>query len=64
MSLLGRPSISRTTLAGFSGDAEWQPTFAFRVGWPTRPAAASPRRSLASVVMARTVPIRDMLGLF
>ena len=52
MSLLGRPSISRTTLAGFSGDAEWQPTFAFRVGWPTRPAAASPRRSLASVVMA------------
>jgi hypothetical protein len=48
----GGPSISRATLTGFSGDAEWQPTFAFRVGWPTRPAAASPRRSLASVVMA------------
>ena len=49
---LGGPSISRKTLTGFTGDAEWQPTFAFRVGWPTRPAAASPRRSLASVVMA------------
>jgi hypothetical protein len=48
---LGRPSIYVNTLAGFSGEAEWQPTFAFRVGWPTRPAPASPRRSLASVVM-------------
>jgi hypothetical protein len=48
---LGRPSIYREALAGFSGDAKWQPTFAFRVGWPTRPGAASPRRSLPAVVM-------------
>jgi hypothetical protein len=48
---LGRPSTYREALASFSGDAEWQPTFAFRVGWPTRPAAASPRRSLQSVLM-------------
>jgi hypothetical protein len=48
---LGRPSIFSKTLAAFSGDAEREPTFAFRVGWPTRPAAASPRRSLQSVMM-------------
>jgi hypothetical protein len=48
---LGRPASFRNALVGFSGDAEWQPTFAFRVGWPTRPGAASPRRSLQSVVM-------------
>ena len=48
---LGRPSISSKALASFSGDTEWQPTFAFRVGWPTRPGAASPRRSLQSVLM-------------
>jgi hypothetical protein len=48
---LGRPSNSRKTLAAFSGDPEWQPTFAFRAGWPIRPAAASPRRSLQSVLM-------------
>ena len=47
---LGRPAIYGKALARFSG--EWQqPTFAFRVGWPTRPGAASPRRSLTSVVM-------------
>jgi hypothetical protein len=48
---LGRPSIYAKALASFGSDTNWQPTFAFRVGWPTRPAAASPRRSLASVVM-------------
>jgi hypothetical protein len=48
---LGRPSISSKNLAAFSGDAWWQPTFAFRAGWPIRPAAASPRRSLQSVLM-------------
>lgn len=48
---LGRQSISSKTLAGFGGDADWQPTFAFRVGWPTRPGPASPRRSLQSVVL-------------
>jgi hypothetical protein len=48
---LGRSSTFRNALAGLSGDAGWQPTFAFRVGWPTRPAAASPRRSLQAVLM-------------
>jgi hypothetical protein len=48
---LGKPSTYARTLAGFCGDSQWQPTFAFRVGWPTRPAAASPRRTLQSVVM-------------
>jgi hypothetical protein len=44
-------SIGLGTLAGFCGDSQWQPTFAFRAGWPTRTAAASPRRTLQSVVM-------------
>jgi hypothetical protein len=48
---LGKPSTYAKTLAGFCGDSQWQPTFAFRVGWPTRPAAASPRRALQSVIM-------------
>jgi hypothetical protein len=48
---LGRPAIYRGSLAGFSGTAEWQPTFAFRAGWPTRPGPASPRRSVSSVLM-------------
>jgi hypothetical protein len=48
---LGKPAAFAKTLAGFCGDSHWQPTFAFRVGWPTRPAAASPRRALQSVVM-------------
>ena len=48
---LGKPATFRKTLAGFCGDSRWQPTFAFRAGWPTRPAPASPRRTLQSVVM-------------
>jgi hypothetical protein len=47
---LGRPSAFGKTLARFSCDPDWQPTFAFRIGWPTRPAAASPRRTLDSVI--------------
>jgi hypothetical protein len=48
---LGKPATFRKTLAGFCRDSQWQPTFAFRAGWPTRPAPASPRRTLQSVVM-------------
>jgi hypothetical protein len=48
---LGKPAAFAKTLTGFCGDSQWQPTFAFRVGWPTRPAAASPRRALQSVIM-------------
>jgi hypothetical protein len=50
-SQLGKSATARKTLAGFCAAAEWQPTFAFRVGWPTRPGAASPRRTLQSVVL-------------
>ena len=48
---LGKPAAFAKTLAGFCGDSQWQATFAFRVGWPTRPAPASPRRALQSVIM-------------
>jgi hypothetical protein len=48
---LGKGAAYARTLAGFCGDSQWQPTFAFRLGWPTRAAAASPRRTLQSVVM-------------
>jgi hypothetical protein len=47
----GKPADIAKTLAGFCGDSQWQPTFAFRAGWPTRPAPASPRRALQSVIM-------------
>jgi hypothetical protein len=48
---LGKAAAHRNTLAGFCRDPEWQATFAFRAGWPTRSAAASPRRALQSVIM-------------
>ena len=44
-------SLSGDAQWHLGGDAQWHPTFAFRVGWPTRPGVASRRRSLASVVM-------------
>jgi hypothetical protein len=47
---LGKPPIYRKTLARLSGDVDWLPTFAFRVGVATRPGAASPRRALDSVI--------------
>jgi hypothetical protein len=47
---LGKPPVYRKMLARLSGDADRQPTFAFRVGWATRPGAASPRRTLDSVI--------------
>jgi hypothetical protein len=47
---LGKPPVYRKMLARLSGDADWQPTFAFRIGWATRPGAASPRRTLDSVI--------------
>jgi hypothetical protein len=49
---VGRPPTFSKALIDFSGDADWRPTFAFRMGWPTRPGPASPRRSLASVMMS------------
>jgi hypothetical protein len=47
---LGKPPVFRKTLARLSADADWQPTFAFRIGSATRPGAASPRRTLDSVI--------------
>lgn len=47
---LGSAATFRKTLAGLCGDSEWHATFAFRIGWPTRPGPASPRRSLESVM--------------
>jgi nitroreductase len=35
----------------FTGDAQWQPTFVFYMGYPTQPAHASPRRPLESVAI-------------
>jgi hypothetical protein len=48
---LGQPATFSKTLGAFGADPEWLPTFAFRVGWPTRAAATSPRRALQSVIM-------------
>lgn len=48
---LGRPAATEKLLAGLSGDPAWRPTFAFRLGWPVRPAPASPRRALDSVML-------------
>lgn len=49
---LGKPALFRKSLASFCGDDEWRATFAFRMGLPTRPAPASPRRSLEAVMSA------------
>ena len=40
-----------TPLAALAGEGDVRATFAFRLGWPTRRAPASPRRDLASVVL-------------
>jgi nitroreductase len=38
-------------LAELTHDATWQPTFMFRIGYPVRPALASPRRPLKDVII-------------
>ncbi|HEY4345473.1 MAG TPA: hypothetical protein VGN05_14070 [Parvibaculum sp.] len=48
---LGKEVKSEARLAAITGDASWQPTFAFRAGFPMREAAVSPRRSLKSVTI-------------
>jgi hypothetical protein len=48
--VLGRPPHAAATLAALTGAPEWKPTFAFRVGFPTRRAGPSPRRPLESVL--------------
>lgn len=38
-------------LSTLTGDASWQPTFMFRLGYPVRPAPASPRRAVRDIVI-------------
>ena len=48
---LGRAPEAARRLAALSESAAWRPTFAFRMGYPVRNAALSPRRALADVVV-------------
>lgn len=48
---LGKAPRAAGVLAALTGDAAWPPTFAFRMGFPTRPAGPSPRRALEAVVL-------------
>ena len=48
---LGRAPEAARRLAALSESAAWRPTFAFRMGYPVRDAALSPRRALADVVL-------------
>jgi len=48
---LGKPALRAGLLAEVLGDATWQPTFVFYMGYPKTTARASPRRSLESVVL-------------
>jgi hypothetical protein len=48
---LGKAPRAAEALAALTGDAAWKPTFAFRLGFPTRPAAPSPRRALDAVML-------------
>jgi hypothetical protein len=47
---LGEPGRTAKLLAGLIPDPIWLVTFAFRIGWPTRAAALSPRRDLEAVM--------------
>jgi nitroreductase len=48
---LGQPARRVSMLAEVLGDAAWQPTFVFYMGYPTLRARASPRRPIESVVV-------------
>jgi hypothetical protein len=50
--MLGRPAKTLAQLGEITGDAAWQPTFVFLMGYPTLTAHASPRRSLREVLNA------------
>jgi hypothetical protein len=47
----GKAPRAAEALAALTGEAAWKPTFAFRAGLPTRPAAPSPRRPVDAVVL-------------
>ncbi|MGA8646013.1 MAG: hypothetical protein WB628_04160 [Candidatus Sulfotelmatobacter sp.] len=48
---LGKPPLRAGLLAEVLGDATWQPTFVFYMGYPKWSAHASPRRSIESVIL-------------
>ena len=48
---LGRPAPRMALLNEITGDAAWQPTFVFYMGYAMLPAHASPRRPVQTVVM-------------
>ncbi len=48
---LGSEAKSEARLAAITGDESWQPTFAFRAGYPTRVVRTSARRGVADVVV-------------
>ena len=48
---LGKPALRASLLGEVLGDAAWQPTFVFYMGYPKWTAHASPRRSTESVVL-------------
>jgi nitroreductase len=47
----GKAPRAAEALLALTGEAAWKPTFAFRAGVPTRPAAPSPRRPVDAVVL-------------
>jgi hypothetical protein len=48
---LARDPVAARALASLVGDPAWKPTFAFRLGFPTREASPSPRRPVEDVVI-------------
>lgn len=48
---LGRPASRAALLNEITGDATWQPTFVFYMGYPTMSAHASPRRPVQAVLV-------------
>jgi nitroreductase len=48
---LGKPAVRAGLLREILGDAVWQPTFVFYMGYPTLTARASPRRPIEKVVL-------------
>lgn len=48
---LGKPASRLALLNEITGDAAWQPTFVFYMGYATLPAHASPRRPLEAVTL-------------
>lgn len=48
--VLGKDPRTSVKLSRLTGSAAWKPTFAFRMGYPERAAAASPRRPVDSVL--------------